>query len=742
MDDAGEYIATSYYDCLQETFAEAPYSCYSGDEIGDQLRVASKFAGSNKLYEWQYPAVWCDLVNINGQKHEDGNSPTLFPFNKTGPDGVTWCDAKYGEDSPFVQFAKYTETMKQFDVQAARCDAPGQNSGCQTLFTGKTGISPNDCWQKMQEKGGNAVNFRTGEACIVKKCSSQDLELRTRFGEYEVYSLICKTAESVPHGSISPRGSASILDSCSMCRSGVMGLECCSGGHGESGSKCRFPSGGFYNPAIPSAIVDELMDSNKDPGEACCSGLAVFAKSGQWECRDSIGEQDVEYQLRSANGAYRQHAFSQYMIYVYNNKVKPLEEMSLFSAFDLGPLTLGEINSKPMAMLCGGYSTGKTSFIRNIIGRDFPSMHIGVEPTTDTFTIVENGDEQLIPGLALANDPDQPFKALGAKLGTKFLHRFQASRVPSPVLRNISFIDTPGVLSGNKQSEDVRGYQFSTAIDWFARASDVILLFLDPSKLDISDELGQVIRIVHKGGNAKKLKVVLNKADLIPPDELMTVYGAVMWYLSQIIGTPEVIKVYMGNFGGFEYKYKGLADLFDINKEQLVGDLLTNTLPRQAALRKVNDLIERMRKLKAHVALLDVLRKRFKELNGFAWGKLIANREQLDERHENATQKLLEFIPEALKIAAANNPDVNKGDFMDVETLKQRVQHVNFWNVHKIEPEMVAKLEDAEMHDTPRLLHAASNTFASPAMDVKSDLDQNIKASGISPMTQAAAASR
>ena len=34
----------------------------------------------------------------------------------------------------------------------------------------------------------------------------------------------------------------------------------------------------------------------------------------------------------------------------------------------------------------GQYSVGKTSFIRYVLGRDFPGQRIGPEPTTDRFT--------------------------------------------------------------------------------------------------------------------------------------------------------------------------------------------------------------------------------------------------------------------------------------------------------------------------------------------------------------------
>ena len=126
--------------------------------------------------------------------------------------------------------------------------------------------------------------------------------------------------------------------------------------------------------------------------------------------------------------------------------------------------------AKPQVMLIGQYSVGKTSFIRYLLGRDFPGQRIGPEPTTDRFTVLINGpEERTIPGNALSVHPDLPFRGL-ERFGVSFLSRFEGSQMPSSVLRSVTLVDTPGVLSGEKQRTN-RGYDFTKVVAWFAEVS-------------------------------------------------------------------------------------------------------------------------------------------------------------------------------------------------------------------------------------------------------------------------------
>uniref|UniRef100_A0A7S1CI35 Calmodulin n=1 Tax=Bicosoecida sp. CB-2014 TaxID=1486930 RepID=A0A7S1CI35_9STRA len=368
--------------------------------------------------------------------------------------------------------------------------------------------------------------------------------------------------------------------------------------------------------------------------------------------------------------------------HIYNSRIKPVEELYRYSEFHSPLLGNSDFEAKPMVLLLGQYSVGKTSFIRYLLGRDFPGQRIGPEPTTDRFVAVMGGPiDRIIPGNALAVQADMPFRGL-TKFGTAFLNKFEASVCNAEVLEKVYFVDTPGVLSGEKQRIG-RSYDFVEVVEWFSERADMILLLFDAHKLDISDEFKRAINALK--GQDDKVRVVLNKADRVTTQQLMRVYGALMWSLGKVVKTPEVVRVYLGSFWEKPLESEENRALFEVEQNDLLMDL--RSLPRYAAVRKINELVKRARLGIVHAHIVSHLKAQMPAI----FGKEKKQKELIDNLHK-----------EFFKIHKATGLAV--GDFPNLERMKENLSQADFTKFPKFNDKLIAAMNRVLAEDIPRLM--------------------------------------
>lgn len=366
----------------------------------------------------------------------------------------------------------------------------------------------------------------------------------------------------------------------------------------------------------------------------------------------------------------------------YRTKLLPLEKHYSFQDFHSPALDDTDFDSLPLVLVIGQYSTGKSSMIRYLIQEDFPDMRVGPEPTTDRFIIVSQGPgNHVIPGHALVMDSGKQFAPL-SKFGSSFLNRLQLSTSPSPVLSGISLIDTPGILSGEKQRHD-RGYDFSGVVEWFAQRVDRILLLFDAHKLDISDEFRSCIEAMK--GHEDKIRIVLNKADMVDHQELMRVYGALMWSLGKVFGTPEVARVFIGSFWENELRYDINKQLFSAEEADLFSDL--HSLTRNSNLRKLNDLIKRARLAKVHAMIISDLRAQMPMLMG----------------KEQKKTELIKNLGDIFKRIEKDN-GVPEGDFPDLQKMQKILVGCDFSSFPRLNTSMIASVDEMMRRDITGLM--------------------------------------
>ena len=380
------------------------------------------------------------------------------------------------------------------------------------------------------------------------------------------------------------------------------------------------------------------------------------------------------------------------LVGLYGEKVRGAEQQMLFDRFTTSLLSDAELLAKPMVLLLGQYSAGKTTFIRYLAGRDFPGIHIGPEPTTDGFAALMDGTSPTpIPGNAATADKRRPFRAL-SRHGAAFLNKFCISELRCDLTKELTLIDTPGILAGSKQTMG-RNYDFAEIVKWFAERSDLILLLFDAHKIDISDELKTVIESLHQ--HDEKMRLVLNKADALTTEEIMHVYGGTMWFLGKVFKTPEVKRSYMSSFWDKPLRNPELERFMSEERERLLADLYA--LPAGARTRKVNEFIKRVRKGRAHCLVFNHLRRSMPSMMGKA----------------KAKERLLSTLPDEFrKVAQQANVPLN--DFPNPYEYAQTLATYDLSKLPKASKETLQLYEDVIERDLPGIMQHFTSTPGAP----------------------------
>eukprot|EP00933_Yihiella_yeosuensis_P034295 TRINITY_DN27795_c0_g1_i2.p1 TRINITY_DN27795_c0_g1~~TRINITY_DN27795_c0_g1_i2.p1 ORF type:complete len:350 (+),score=68.82 TRINITY_DN27795_c0_g1_i2:96-1052(+) len=269
----------------------------------------------------------------------------------------------------------------------------------------------------------------------------------------------------------------------------------------------------------------------------------------------------------------------------------------------------------------------------------------------------------------------------------------------SELLKSITLVDTPGVLSGNKHRD--RAYDPDAVLTWFAERADLIVLIMDVHKLDLSDEMAGTIRILQK--NPEKVRVALNKCDSVEQQQLMRVYGAIMWNLAKVLGTPEVCRIYLGSFWEKPPANPDTSKLLLSEMKDMIKDLCM--LPRQATVRRVSEIVKRSRKVKLLACLLDYLRNEMPKVMG----------------SEKKKEKLLNNM-DAVGAAVCKKYDLSPGDFPDINSFVEEARVHDFKAFPALKGKrlqkgkLMADLDKAMQTTIPSLLDLLPTTAAASGL--------------------------
>lgn len=257
------------------------------------------------------------------------------------------------------------------------------------------------------------------------------------------------------------------------------------------------------------------------------------------------------------------------------NKVREIL-FPLFERYEMDSSNLEAILKwKPIVLILGNYSSGKSTFINELLGKNI--QRTGQAPTDDSFTIITApGPEDTageIRGAALVNDDRLPFSSLKS-YGEQLLAHFRLKYVDSPLLENLVIVDSPGMM--DSVTEKGRGYDFLGVIGDLTKLADLTVLMFDPHKAGTIKETYSTIRNTLPGTSGEdRIAFVMSRIDDCDNlADLVRSYGTLCWNLSQMTGRKDIPRIYLTYAASATNNSESLEVWMDERKE-LSGKILS-----------------------------------------------------------------------------------------------------------------------------------------------------------------------
>lgn len=263
---------------------------------------------------------------------------------------------------------------------------------------------------------------------------------------------------------------------------------------------------------------------------------------------------------------------------------KKLEPLFAKYKMDFGGID-ATLKWKPLVLIIGNYSSGKSTLINELIGQDV--QRTGQAPTDDSFTIItsDTGYEDVeTPGSTLVNDPNLPFQHFKG-YGEKLISHVCMKQVNSPILDNMAIIDSPGMLDAT--SEKDRGYDYMEVLGEFANMADLIVLMFDPHKAGTIKESYEAIRntLPEKSGEDRIVFVMSRIDECDNLSDFTRSYGTLCWNMSQMTGRKDIPHIFL-TYAPSEVKPEDVAEGWPQEREELLEKI------KKASAFRVNHILE------------------------------------------------------------------------------------------------------------------------------------------------------
>lgn len=209
-----------------------------------------------------------------------------------------------------------------------------------------------------------------------------------------------------------------------------------------------------------------------------------------------------------------------------------------YFAFRRPRVTVGGL---PIYLFLGNHSSGKSTLINSVL-EEKSVQDVGIAPTDDGFTFLVYGEEERdVVGAAALTLLPMEYRDL-ENYGGAFLQHLKVKVRKSPILKEVTLIDSPGMIDSSDTTRD-RDYDFKGVVRRLSELCDMIFFLFDPEKPGTTGETVRIFSECLKDVQFK-LRVILNKCDLFANVyDFARAYGTLCWNLSRVLKTKDLPKI-------------------------------------------------------------------------------------------------------------------------------------------------------------------------------------------------------